>query len=151
MIKHDKKNKIAILTGGLIILMAVLIATYIADKTFGSKLMLYAAEVLVIGSVGAKLLFVMEKKKEWLNEKRCEVHATTVIKHLISFFCTFLTVFMIYHLGYMDYSLIIVCGIMAGILVGIAEFFTSKRGMDDCKAKTYDDDWWKESQTDGYK
>lgn len=151
MIKHDNKDKIAILAGGLIILMAVLIATYVADKSFGSKVMVYAAVVLLIGAVGSKFLLVMEKKMVWLHEKRCELNGTTVTKHLVAFFCSFITVFMIYHLRYMDYSLIIVFGIIAGILTGIAEFFTSKKGLDDCKVKTHDDDWWKESQTNDFK
>lgn len=45
----------------------------------------------------------------------------------------------------------LIFSIIAGILTGIAEFFTSKKGMDDCNVKTYDDDWLKESQTNGFK
>lgn len=151
MVKHDEKDKTTILIGGLIILMAVLIATYLADKSFGSKVMICAPVVLLIGSIESKFLFIMEKKKVWLHEKRCELNGTTVTKPLITFFCTFIIVLMIFHLRYMDYSLMLIFSIIAGILTGIAEFFTSKKGMDDCNVKTYDDDWWKESQTNGFK
>lgn len=151
MIKHDKKDKTAILVGGLVILMAVLIAIWVADKAYGSKLIVYAAIALGIGFIGSKVLFVLEKKKTRLYEKRCEINATTVIKHVITFFSSFITCIVIYHLRYIDYTAIIIVGIVAGIIVALAEFFTSKKGLDDCDLKTYDDDWWKENQANDIK
>ena len=140
MIKHDKKDKTAILIGGLIILMAVLIAIWVADKAYGSKLIVYAAIALGIGFIGSKVLFVLEKKKMRLYEKRCELNATTVMKYVITFFSTFITCIVIYHLRHLDYIAIIIVSIIAGIITALAEFFTSKKGLDDCKAKTCDDD-----------
>lgn len=132
MIRHGKKDKIAILTVGLIILMAVLIAIWVADKSYGASLFLYAGIVLCIGFIVPKLLFELEKKKVWLYEKRCALNETTVLKHVIAFFSTFITILMVYHLRYIDYTAIVIVGIIVGIITALAEFFTSKKGLDDC-------------------
>ena len=132
MNRLGKKDKIAILTGGLIILMAVLAAIWVNDKSYGTDLFLYVAITLGIGFIMPKFLFKLEKKKVWLYEKRCALNATTVLKHVVTLFTTFIIIMMIYHLPYIDYTAIIIVGIIAGIITALAEYFTSKKGLDDC-------------------
>lgn len=130
MIRHDKKDRIAILTGGLILLTAVLVAIWVDDKSYGADLFLYVAIALGIGFTMPKFLFKLEKKKVWLYEKRCALNATTVLKHVVTLFTTFIMIIMIYHLPYIDHTAIIIVGIIAGIITALAEFFTSKKGLE---------------------
>lgn len=142
MIKHDKKDKMAILTGGLILLMAILAATWATDESYGPKVIVYAAITLGIGFLVPKILFVLEKKNTWLYEKRCKVNATvnatTIKKHIITFLSAFITCIMVYHLRYIDYAAIIIIGIIVGIITALAEFFTSKKGSEDCDIESLD-------------
>ena len=41
---------------------------------------------------------------------------------------------MVYHLRYIDYVAIIIIAIIAGIITALAEFFTSKKGLEGCDA-----------------
>ena len=147
MKNSNRKKEMAVRTWSLVILPVFLTGACIYNKSFGIKLIIYAVIVLCLASIGSKLLFELEKKKPWIYEKRRNVNKSKFSKNVVMYTASFITIIMVYHLSYIDYTMIAIISCIAGVLLAVTEFFTSAKNIEECNEKTYDEDWWKKSQT----
>lgn len=151
MNKSDRKKEMAIRVWSLVILPVFLAGSYIYNKSFGINLIIYAVIVLSIAFIGSKLLFGLENKNQWIYEKRRNVYKSKFNKNVVMWMAAVITIFMVRCMSYIDHVMMTIISCIAGVLLAIAEFITSSKNIEECNEKTYDDDWWKESQTNGFK
>lgn len=149
--KSDGKKEIAVRTWSLVILPVFLAGSYIYNKSFGMNLIIYAVIVLSLATIGSKLLFELEKKNPWMYEKRRSVYKSKFSKNVVLYMASSITIIMVSFMSYIDYATIAIISCIAGVLLAVAEFLTSSKNIEECNEKTYDDDWWKGSQTEGFK
>ena len=139
MYKSDKKE-MAVRTWSLVILPAFLAGAYIYNKSFGINLIIYAVIVLSIASMGAKLLFELEKKNPWIYEKRRNIYKSKFKRNVVLWMNAFITIIMVYCLSYISHIMIVITSCIAGFLLAIAEFLTSSKNIEECKEKIYNED-----------